>query len=103
MTDTPAIHTRELWKRYGSVEAVRGLNLTVAPGRITGFLGRNGAGKSSTIKMLLGMMRPTSGDGTVLGMRIGDPRESVELRGKVASVSEDKRLYGYMTVQQILD
>jgi ABC-2 type transport system ATP-binding protein len=103
MTDTPAIHTRELWKRYGSTEAVRGLNLRVAPGRITGFLGRNGAGKSSTIKMLLGMMRPTTGDGTVLGMRFCDPHESVELRRRVAYVSEDKRLYGYMTVQQIID
>jgi ABC-2 type transport system ATP-binding protein len=102
MTDTLAIHTRELTKRYGRVEAVRGLNLAVAPGRITGFLGRNGAGKSSTIKMLLGMMRPTSGDGTVLGMRINDPHESVELRRRVAYVSEDKRLYGYMTVEQIV-
>lgn len=103
MTDTPAIHTRELWKRYGNTDAVRGLNLRVPPGRITGFLGRNGAGKSSTIKMLLGMMRPTSGDGTVLGMRFSDAHESVELRRRVAYVSEDKRLYGYMTVQQIID
>jgi ABC-2 type transport system ATP-binding protein len=103
MSETPAIHTRELCKRYGSMEAVRGLNLRVSPGRITGFLGRNGAGKSSTIKILLGMMRPTSGDGTVLGMRFCDAHESVELRRRVAYVSEDKRLYGYMTVQQIID
>jgi ABC-2 type transport system ATP-binding protein len=102
MTDTLAIHTRELSKSYGAVQAVRGLNMAVAPGRITGFLGRNGAGKSSTIKMLLGMMRPSSGDATVLGMRIQDVQESVQLRRKVAYVSEDKRLYAYMTVEQIL-
>jgi ABC-2 type transport system ATP-binding protein len=102
MTDILTIHTQELGKSYGNVEAVRGLSLAVAPGRITGFLGRNGAGKSTTIKMLLGMIRPSSGEGTVLGLRITDPNQSVELRRRVAYVSEDKRLYGYMTVGQIL-
>jgi ABC-2 type transport system ATP-binding protein len=102
MTDAPVIHTNGLRKTYGSVEAVRGLDLSVAGGCITGFLGRNGAGKSTTIKMLLGMMRPTAGAGTVLGMRIGDVHESVELRRRVAYVSEDKRLYGYMTVEQLV-
>jgi ABC-2 type transport system ATP-binding protein len=84
------------------VEAVRGIDLAIERGRITGFLGRNGAGKSTTIKMLLGMTRPSSGEGTVLGKRITDPRESVESRRGVAFVSEDKRLYGYMTVEQIV-
>jgi ABC-2 type transport system ATP-binding protein len=102
MTDLPVIQTHSLSKRYGRLEAVRGLDLAVAPGRITGFLGRNGAGKSTTIKMLLGMIRPTSGDGTVLGRRIGDPRESIELRRRVAFVSEDKGLYRYMTVEQMV-
>jgi ABC-2 type transport system ATP-binding protein len=102
MTDTPAIFTNALRKSYGSVEAVRGLSLSVARGRITGFLGRNGAGKSTTIKMLLGMIQPTSGDGRVLGLRIGDAAESQELRRRVAYVSEDKRLYGYMTVEQLV-
>jgi ABC-2 type transport system ATP-binding protein len=58
------IHTSELTKDYGSFRAVNRLNLSVRAERITGFLGRNGAGKSSTIKMLLGMIRPTSGSGT---------------------------------------
>ncbi len=100
--ETPVIHTRGLRKTYGSVEAVRGLDLTVAAGCITGFLGHNGAGKSTTIKLLLGMMRPSCGDGTVLGMRIGNAHESVELRRRVAYVSEDKRLYSYMTVEQLM-
>ncbi|HTS66063.1 MAG TPA: ABC transporter ATP-binding protein [Candidatus Acidoferrales bacterium] len=102
MIDAPVIQTRALTKSYGRVEAVRSLDLVVAPGCITGFLGRNGAGKSTTIKMLLGMIRPTSGDGAVLGRRITDPRENVELRRHVAYVSEDKRLYAYMTVEQML-
>jgi ABC-2 type transport system ATP-binding protein len=87
MNETLAIQTRDLRKSYGAVEAVRGLNLSVARGRITGFLGRNGAGKSTTIKMLLGMIRPTSGEGRVLGLQVADAEESVELRRRVAYVS----------------
>jgi ABC-2 type transport system ATP-binding protein len=102
MIDPPVIQTRELTKSYGNVEAVRRLTLSVAPGCITGFLGRNGAGKSTTIKMLLGMIRPTSGEATVLGQRIANPAEALDLRRRVAYVSEDKRLYGYMTVEQII-
>jgi ABC-2 type transport system ATP-binding protein len=99
---TPVIQTNQLRKSYGSVEAVRGVNLSVGSDRITGFLGGNGAGKSTTIKMLLGMIKPTGGEGTVLGKRIDDPAESLELRRQVAYVSEDKRLYSYMTVEQMI-
>jgi ABC-2 type transport system ATP-binding protein len=102
MTADPVIQTRGLTKSYGAVEAVRDLHLTVEPNRITGFLGRNGAGKSTTIKMLLGMIRPTAGSGAVLGRNISDPALSVDLRRHVAYVSEDKRLYDYMTVEQMI-
>jgi len=74
----------------------------VRPHQITAFLGLNGAGKSTTIKMLLGMIESSSGEGKVLGKRIADPAESVELRRKIAYVSENKRLYDYMTVEQII-
>ena len=96
------IETNRLSKSYGAIDAVHELTLSVGENRITGFLGRNGAGKSSTIKMLLGMIRPTSGDGMVLGKRIDDAAESVALRRRVAYVSEDKRLYSYMTVEQTI-
>ena len=49
-----------LTKRYGEIEAVRGIDFTVAPGEIFGFLGPNGAGKSTTIRVLCGLMAPTS-------------------------------------------
>jgi ABC-2 type transport system ATP-binding protein len=98
----PVIKTAALSKSYGRTHAVRGLNLTVEPNRITAFLGLNGAGKSTTIKMLLGMIEPTSGSGVVLGRRIDDQTDSVALRHEVAFVSEDKGLYGYMTVEQII-
>src|SRR5260370_4473039 len=96
------IQTQRLSKSFGQVEAVRQLDLTVQPGRITAFLGLNGAGKSTTIKMLLWMIHPTSGDAKALGKRINDPTEGVELRRKVAYVSDIKHLYYYMTVAQML-
>ena len=102
MTGLPVVETSGLSKSYGRVAAVRDLNLTVGANRITAFLGLNGAGKSTTIRMLLGMIEPTEGSGTVLGKRIDDPGESLEFRRRVAYVSEDKRLYGYMTVEQII-
>ena len=102
MTCSPAIETAGLCKSYGSTRAVRDLNLTVQPNRITAFLGLNGAGKSTTIRMLLGMVKPTAGSGTVLGRRIDSPADSVAIRRAVAFVSEDKRLYSYMTVEQIV-
>ncbi len=102
MTQQWVIETDALTKAYGSLRAVDGISLRVAPGRITGFLGRNGAGKSSTVKMLLGMIAPSSGTGRVLGHTIDDPRESVTMRRSVAYVGEDKGLYAYMTVEEMI-
>src|ERR1700722_14020070 len=102
MTNTPVIETNDLSKSYGQVKAVRGLSFSVKPHQITAFLGLDGAGKSTTIRMLLGMIRPSSGTGQVLAYRIDDDTESVCLRRKVAYVSENKQLYDYMTVDQII-
>jgi ABC-2 type transport system ATP-binding protein len=96
------IETQDLTKLYGPVKAVQALNLRVRGQQITGFLGRNGAGKSTTIKMLLGMTRPSGGGGTVLGYSISDPKQNREIRRHVAYVSEDKQLYEYMTVGQLI-
>jgi len=97
-----AIETHDLCKSYGSLEAVRDLNLSIGRHRITGFLGPNGAGKSTTLKCLLGMMRLSAGNATVLGRCIGDRAASREIRKRVAYVAENKPLYGYMTVEQML-
>jgi ABC-2 type transport system ATP-binding protein len=102
MTNEPVILTHCLTKSYGTAKAVRALNLSVERNRITAFLGRNGAGKSTTIKMLLGMIRPTSGSATVLGNQIIDAEGNRELRERIAYVAEDKPLYGYMTVEQTI-
>jgi len=96
------IETAELRKSYDGVEALRGLNLQVPAGSICGFLGRNGAGKTTTIKILLGMARPTAGDARVFGLPADAPQASSEIRRRTGFVSEEKDLYGYMTVEDMV-
>jgi len=102
VADQFVIDTLDLRKAYGDVEAVRGLTLQVPAGSIYGFLGRNGAGKTTTIKMLLGMARPTSGSARVLGLAADAPASSVEIRRRIAFVSDDKDLYDYMSVAEMI-
>ena len=89
-TEGLAIETRGLSKQFGEVHALRGLDLRVPAGSIYGFLGRNGAGKTTTLKTLLGMVRATSGEAHVLGLRVGDARDEVTIRRRVAHVGEDR-------------
>jgi ABC-2 type transport system ATP-binding protein len=102
MSHPYVIQTQGLSKRYGRLEAVTNLDLNVRSQQITGYLGRNGAGKTTSIKMLLGMTHPTAGGGTVLGRDITSPAESREMRRRVAYVAEDKQLYAYMTVEEMV-
>jgi len=72
-SDTEAVvAVRGLTKRYGPVVALEGLTFELAAGTITGFLGRNGAGKSTTLRLLVGLATPTSGDALVFGRRYQD-------------------------------
>ena len=96
------IETANLRKAYDGIEAVRGLDMQVPAGSICGFLGRNGAGKTTTIKMLLGMARPTSGSAHVFGLRADTQASSVDIRRRTGFVSDDKDLYGYMTVAEMI-
>jgi ABC-2 type transport system ATP-binding protein len=100
--DALVIDAAGLHKHYGAVEALRGLDLQVAPGSIHGFLGRNGAGKTTTIKVLLGMTRPTAGSARVFGLPADAQDASVEIRRRTGFVSDDKDLYDYMTVGEII-
>jgi ABC-2 type transport system ATP-binding protein len=102
VSDPFIIETADLRKNYGEVEAVRGLNLQVPVGSIYGFLGRNGAGKTTTIKVLLGMARPTSGHARVFGLAADAQDASVEIRRRTGFVSDDKDLYDYMDVAEMI-
>jgi ABC-2 type transport system ATP-binding protein len=102
VADALVIETIDLRKSYGAEDALRGLNLAVPAGSIFGFLGRNGAGKTTAIKTLLGMVKPTAGQARVLGLRADEEASSVEIRRRTGFVSEEKDLYGAMTVADIV-
>ena len=97
-----AIEIDGLVKRFHRTEALRGLSLTVPRGSVCGFLGRNGAGKTTTIKILMGMLRADAGAARVLGFDVEDPEASVAMRKRIGFVSENKELYPYMTVAEMI-
>jgi ABC-2 type transport system ATP-binding protein len=96
------IETKNLKKSYGGNAAVDGIDLAVERGSIHGFLGRNGSGKTTTIKMLLGLTHPTSGQARVFGLRPEDREEGVRIRQRVGFVSEEKGVYHYVKVEQMI-
>ena len=102
MTESLAIETVDLWKRYDDVEALRGLELQVPSGAICGFLGKNGAGKTTAIKVLLGMARASKGHARLLGVGAADAA-STAVRQRVGFVSDEKDLYDYLTVGEMIE
>ena len=101
MTDW-IIETEQLTKRYGQHQALRGLDLRVPAGTVFGFLGRNGAGKTTTIKTLMGLLHVDSGRARVFGCAVSDADGSAGIRRRIGFVTEDKELYPYMTVEQMI-
>jgi ABC-2 type transport system ATP-binding protein len=102
VADGFAIQTIELHKTYEGAQALRGLSLAVPAGSICGFLGRTGSGKTTTIKLLLGMARPSSGRATVFGLPADSPSDSVEIRRRTGFVGDDKGLYDARTVDGMI-
>ena len=93
-----AIETRNLWRTFGKFEAVKGVSLRVPKGTVYGLLGVNGAGKSTIIKMIMGHLRPTRGEISILGRALGE--DLIDIRKRVAYVSENRYLYEWMTVAE---
>lgn len=85
------IRTEKLTKRFGSFTAVDGISFSVAPGEIFGFLGANGAGKTTAMRMLCGLSKPTSGKGLVAGYDIA--RESEQVKRNIGYMSQKFSLY----------
>src|SRR5918994_51729 len=96
----PAGEGGGLEKRYGDVEAVRGVDFTVRPGETFGFLGPNGAGKSTTINILCTLARPTAGAARVAGHDVGTERDAV--RRSIGLVFQDPTLDADLTAEENL-
>ncbi len=95
-----AVSVSGLSKRYGDIEAVRGIDFEVAAGETFGFLGPNGAGKSTTIKILCTLAKPTSGSARVAGHDVVAERD--EVRRNIGLVFQDTTLDSYLTAAQNL-
>ncbi len=93
-----AIEVHELTRRFGAFTAVDRLSFDVQPGEIFGFLGANGAGKSTTIRMLCGLLRPTSGTALVGGVDVSKDPEGVKRR--IGYMSQRFSLYERLTIDQ---
>ncbi|MGR0186697.1 ABC transporter ATP-binding protein [Azospirillum aestuarii] len=102
MTDTPTIRVEGVSKRYGDAFAVREVDLDLAPGECVAMVGHNGAGKSSLIKLMLGLTTPTAGSVRVLG---GDPASASasHIRRQVGFLPESVAFHPSMTGRETLD
>jgi ABC-2 type transport system ATP-binding protein len=93
------IETRNLVKRYGPIEALKGVSLSVEKGEIYGLLGQNGAGKTTLIKILLGITRGWQGEGRLFGQPVGQ----VPIRRQVGYLPEDHHFPDYHTAYSLLN
>src|ERR1044072_4324110 len=96
LTRTAAVQLSGVTKDFGSVHAVRGIDLELQQGEIVAFLGPNGAGKTTTIDMVLGLSKPTTGEVSVLGL---EPRDAIA-RGLVSAVMQTGGLLKDLPVRE---
>ncbi len=99
MAPVNALEVRDLRKRFGAVEALRGVSFTVAPGEVFGYLGPNGAGKTTTLRIVLGLVRPGGGSANLMGVPSTDPAS----RTDAGFLPGDLHLYADMTGAATLD
>lgn len=98
---TPALRLRGIQRRFGDAEVLRGLDLEVAPGEVYALLGRNGAGKTTALRILLGFLEPHAGSAEILGL----PSDSLppDARDRIGYVTEGHRLHSWLKVSDALD
>ncbi len=97
----PAIELRGLTKRFGETVALDGVDLVVRPGIVFGFLGRNGAGKTTALRILSGLARPTAGTARVLGHDVAHTSDTV--RARIGFLPDVPGFYPWMTAPEYLD
>jgi len=100
MQRAPAIEAKDLTKRFGDVTAVDGLMLSVAPGEIFGLVGPDGAGKTTTMRLLTGVIQATAGSATVLGVEV--TRDPEAIRPRIGYVPQSSSLYADLTAVENL-
>ena len=97
----PAIKIEGLHFSYGKKKVLKGVNLEVPRGSIFGFLGRNGSGKTTTIKTMLGLQKPQSGKCLVSGL--DSFTKTLDIRKRIGFMAEDQQMYGWMKVSRIIN
>jgi len=101
MTPVPAVETQGLGRTFGDVEAVRTLDLRIGEGEMFGLVGPDGAGKTTTIRMLCGLLPPTSGRASVLGFDV--VKDAERLKSRIGYFSQKFNLYGDLTVDENIE
>ena len=94
------IEVNNLIKRYGRIQAVKGISFTARPGEVLGLLGPNGAGKSTTIKSITGIIRPTSGEIKLSGFDV--VKQGLEAKARLGYVPDRPYLYPKLTGRELL-
>ena len=102
MTTSPMLELDELVVRYGSVPAVRGLNLALERGELVGLIGPNGAGKSTTLHAIMGVVPAASGDVRFAGQSIRGRAPEAIARAGISLVPEGRRIFGELSVEDNL-
>jgi ABC-2 type transport system ATP-binding protein len=95
-----AIDVRDLSKRFGALQAVNHIAIEIEQGHITGFLGPNGSGKTTSLRMLCGLLTPDSGSGQVLGLDF--PREAAAIKRQTGYMTQRFSLYEDLTIEENL-
>lgn len=98
---TLAVHTQDLGKCFGQFQAVKSLDLAVEEGEIFGFLGANGAGKTTAIRMLCGLLLPSSGNATIAGFDIW--KENEKIKQHIGYMSQKFSLYNDLTLAENIE
>lgn len=95
MSNELAVSTRQLTKTFSGTEVIRGCNMSVEKGTIYGFVGKNGAGKTTVIKILLGLLKPTTGEAAVLGLN--PAKNNLEVLRRTGSLVETPIFYEHLS------
>ncbi len=99
--ETEAIQARGIRRTFGAIEALAGLDLDIRRGEMFGLVGPDGAGKSTAIRLLCGILRPSAGSGRVLGFDL--VRESEAIKRRIGYLSQEFTLYGDLTVDENIE